>query len=121
MHLFRRHRGRVALLLSALLSMPACSEFETGYFRERVNEATQDAVAHRYGSPHRIDNAQDGRSVWIYYDRGSGTSSYTGYARSTYCRAYFLAFDEQGVLRDWRQDDCSGRTKPPTAPPSDRK
>jgi len=96
----------VLLLLIVLPFFLACGEIETGYFRDRVNQATQDAVVHRYGSPHRVARAQDGRSEWIYFDRGSATSSFTGYARSTYCREYILTFDEQGVLRDWRQDDC---------------
>lgn len=97
------HRITAVLFCSML---PACSEFETGYFRDRVNHATQETVAHRYGSPHLIDKVQDGGSVWTYFDRGSATSSYTGYAKSSYCLAYVLTFDKQGVLRDWRQDHC---------------
>lgn len=36
-------------------ALVACSQFETGYFQSKVGQATQDAVAHRYGEPHKID------------------------------------------------------------------
>jgi len=89
-----------------LYVLPGCGELETNYFRGRVNQATQEAVAHRYGSPHHIDTAEDGGSVWTYFDRGSATSGFTGYARSSYCRAYLLTLDQHGVLRDWREENC---------------
>jgi hypothetical protein len=72
-----------------------------------VNEVTQETVAHRYGAPHRIERLPGGRSLWTYFERGSGTASYAGSARGTYCRAYLLTFDDQtGILKDWRQEDC---------------
>jgi hypothetical protein len=92
---------------AAIMSAPACSEYETGYYKGRVNDATQEVVMRRYGTPHDRQEMKDGRTVWTYFDRGSGTSGYTGYARSQYCRAYVLTFDQDGILRDWRQDDCS--------------
>jgi hypothetical protein len=96
----------VRALLSGALVLAACSDMEGTYFRQRVNEATQDAVGRRYGTPHKVDRLEDGRSTWTYYERGSGTSSFTGYAKSSYCRAYVLTFDAQGVLRDWREEGC---------------
>lgn len=111
----------IVVLAVPVIGFLACSEFETGYYQSRVNEATQEVVARRYGMPHDKQEISGGRTVWTYFDRGSGTSGYTGYVRSRYCRAYVLTFDEQGVLRDWRQDDCSGRTLPPIAPSSDHK
>lgn len=96
------------MLLGTLLSVIACSDIGSNYFQQDVNEATQDAVARRYGMPHQVDHQQDGRSAWVYFKRGSATSSFTGSATSTYCRAYVLTFDKQGVLREWREDDCSG-------------
>lgn len=98
------------LLLSVVVAgLSACSELETKYFKDRVNEVSQDIVARRYGTPHRAETLSDGRSVWTYFDRGSGTSGYAGTARSSYCRAYLLTFDQESMLREWRQQDCSGR------------
>lgn len=90
----------------ALMWLAACGVIETAYFKNRVDEATQDMVARRYGHPHRLETREDGRSVWTYFDRGSSTASYAGTARSSYCRAYVLTFDEPGILREWREEDC---------------
>lgn len=96
--------GLTGLLLVAL-NWASCGYFETGYFQSKVNHATQGEVAKRYGTPHKIQ-ALDGGEVWIYYDRASATASYTGYARETYCQAYMLSFDKEGILRDWKQEKC---------------
>lgn len=92
--------------LSLTLTAGACSEFETGYFRDRVNEATIEQVVKRYGPPHKAEPLEGKRIQWTYFDRGSGTSSYAGMARSNYCRAYALIFDQQEVLREWQQQEC---------------
>lgn len=121
MVLYINRVATIVVLAVPAIGFLACSEFETGYYQGRVNEATQEVVAGRYGVPHDRREISGGRTVWTYFDRGSGTSGYTGYAQSRYCRAYVLTFDEQGVLRDWQQEDCSGRTLPPSALSSDRK
>lgn len=90
-----------------LAMVAACSDFETHYFKDRVNEATTERVAKRYGAPHKIERSE-GKIVWTYYDRGSATSSYTGYATSRYCRKYTLTFDQEEILRDWKQEVCQG-------------
>lgn len=99
--------GRTQTVL-IVLGFAACSEIETGYFQNRVNEATQDMVARRYGAPHQLEKRADGGSVWTYFDRGSATAGYAGTARSSYCRGYVLTFDGQEVLRDWKQRECRG-------------
>jgi hypothetical protein len=98
----------------------ACGEFETGYFQSKVNQVTQEEVIKRYGAPHQQDKQTDGRALWTYYVRGSGTSGYSGYARAEYCRAYLLTFDQQGILRDWREQDCAMKPAKITEPFSDR-
>ncbi|MGH7166418.1 MAG: hypothetical protein ACREIS_12945, partial [Nitrospiraceae bacterium] len=60
----------------------------------------------RYGAPDTMERLDNGGSVWTYYDRGSATASYSGYARSTFCLAYVLTFDQEGILRGWAQRDC---------------
>lgn len=107
-------------LVLGLVFYGACGEFETGYFQSKVNQVTQEEVAKRYGAPHRQDKQADGRALWTYYVRGSGTSGYSGYARAEYCRAYLLTFDQQGTLRDWREQDCATKPAKITDPFSDR-
>ena len=102
---FRWRAGRTALVLFVLFSM-SCGLIETHYFKDRVNEVTQERVARRYGPPHTVQPLQTGGETWVYYDRGSATASYAGYAESKYCRAYSLTFDKEGVLRDWNEQTC---------------
>jgi len=88
------------------LVMLSCGLVETNYFRDQVGQATQEQVAGRYGSPHEVTPLQGGGETWTYYDRGSATAGYSGYASSTYCRAHILSFDRQGVLRAWNEQRC---------------
>ncbi|OQW33897.1 MAG: hypothetical protein A4E19_19190 [Nitrospira sp. SG-bin1] len=113
--ILRRSRSVSAIGLAVL---SACGQIETGYFQSKVDQVTQDVVARRYGTPHRVDKLSDGRSVWTYFDRGSGTTGYGGYAPSSRCWAYVLTFDQTEVLRDWRQQDCTASSAT-TVPPSD--
>lgn len=107
-------------LVLAFVVCGACGEFETGYFQSKVNQVTQDDVAKRYGAPHTVDTQPDGRSLWTYYVRGSGTSGYSGTARASYCRAYRLTFDDRKVLRDWQEENCATKPATITEPFSDR-
>lgn len=107
-------------LVLGLVFSGACGEFETGYFQSKVNQVTQDEVARRYGMPHKQEKQPDGYSLWTYFVRGSGTSGYSGYARTEYCRAYLLTFDQQGMLREWHDRDCATTPAKITEPFSDR-
>ena len=84
----------------------ACSEFETSYFKDRVNEATMERVAKRYGTPHKTEQIDGSKTVWTYFERGSGTASFSGTSRGGTCRAYVLVFDQNAILREWKQDEC---------------
>lgn len=101
------NRVRVLSFLAMLTAgIFACAEFETGYFKGRVNEATMEQVAKRYGAPHKSERADGKRTVWTYFERGSGTASYSGAARGGFCRAYVLTFDQDSILRQWNQEEC---------------
>lgn len=100
-----RKTTQASLLLLALVTV-SCGMIETQYFKDRVNEVSQDRVVRRYGPPHDVEPFENGGETWIYYDRGSATASYAGYAESKYCRAYLLSFDKEGVLRDWSEQIC---------------
>jgi len=107
-------------LVLVLVFCGACGEYETGYFQSKVNQVTQEEVVKRYGPPHKQEKQAGGRSLWTYFVRGSGTSGYSGYARAEYCRAYLLTFDQQGMLRDWHDQDCATKPAKITDPFSDR-
>jgi hypothetical protein len=94
------------VLTLLLFGNVSCDLREAVYFQDKVNEVTQEKVAKRYGSPPKTEVLQNGGEAWTYYDRGSGTASYTGHATTTYCRAYVLTFDKEGVLRGWTQPQC---------------
>jgi len=98
--------GNVGWVAVILMGSVACSEFETGYFQGRVNEATERAVLNRYGPPHKVEQREGYQTVWAYFDWGSATSGYVGTARSSYCRVYVLTFDRQEILRGWQQQEC---------------
>lgn len=84
----------------------ACSDLETRYFKDQVNNVTAEQVAQKYGAPHKVQRDDSGNTVWTYFERGSGTASYAGTAKGGICLAYRLSFDKQNILRDWRQVGC---------------
>ena len=100
-----RRPASVGWIAVVMMGSVACAEFENGYFQGRVNEATEQIVAKRYGSPH-IEQREGHQTIWTYFDRGSATSGYVGTARSPFCRAYVLTFDRQEILRSWQQQEC---------------
>lgn len=71
-----------------------------------VGEATLQMVNDRYGRPHKVESEQNGGETWTYYERGSGTASFAGSSKGSFCREYQLTFDRQGILRDWKQQHC---------------
>jgi hypothetical protein len=94
------------LVLAGFGILFGCSQFETGYFQHKVGHVTREVVASRYGAPHQVDKLPEGRAVWTYFDRGSSMVGYGSYAPPAPCKAYLLTFDQSGVLRDWKQQDC---------------
>jgi len=98
--------SRVGWVAAMLMGSVACAEFETNYFQGRVNEATAQTVASRYGPPHKVEQREGYQRVWMYFDRGSGTAGFSGKAHSAFCRVYVLTFDRQEILRGWQQQEC---------------
>lgn len=109
------------LLLVGFGVLFGCSQFETGYFQHKVGQVTQDVVASRYGAPHKADELPEGQTAWTYFDRGSSTIGYGSYAPPVPCKAYLLTFDQSGVLRDWKRQDCTPQPGPVTEPSSGHK
>ncbi len=97
--------GMVAGGVLSLLILSACSGGGK-YFHDAVDEATQEMVGKRYGSPHKVLASAHGGEVWTYFERGSGTASFSGQVRGEVCRAYLLTFDKETILRSWEQRTC---------------
>lgn len=101
-----RGKGMFVGVSLGLLLVSACGG-SSKYFQDAVNEATQEMVGKRYGTPHKTQVAEDGGEVWTYFERGSGTAGFSGQVRGG-CRAYVLTFDKQAVLRRSDQQPCQG-------------
>jgi len=77
------------------LGLVACENERERYFRKHVNDISQDAVARRFGPPHRAQELTVGGTVWSYE-----------YRDKTDCTVYILRFDQAKVLRDWNERQC---------------
>jgi hypothetical protein len=96
----------VILFASVLLEGALGCSDEGEYFKKKVNEATMDHVAKRYGSPHKVEELEGNQTRWTYFKRSSGTVGYSGIARGETCEAYQLTFDKHNILQDWKQVPC---------------
>lgn len=97
---------RLLIFIVSFGTAIACSDLESRYFKDQVNNVTAEQVAQKYGTPHKVLEDDSGNTVWTYFERGSATASYAGTAKGGICRAYRLSFDEQNILRDWMQGEC---------------
>ena len=86
---------RVAGLVVLLLVLVACENERARYFRKHTNHIAQDAVARRFGPPHRAQALTIGGTVWSYEYRDKSD-----------CTVYILRFDQTKVLRDWNERPC---------------
>ena len=66
-----RRSVSVGWIAVVLMGLVACAGYETGYFKGRVNEATEEMVVKRYGPPHQVEQRECDQTVWSYFDRGS--------------------------------------------------
>ena len=86
---------RLAGLVLLTLGLVACESERERYFRKHVDHASQDAVARRFGPPHRAQELTTGGTVWSYE-----------YRERLDCAVYILRFDQTKVLRDWKEQQC---------------
>ena len=85
----------VAGLTLMTLGLVACESEHAYYFKNRVNQISQDAVVRRFGPPHRAQALTTGDMVWSYEFRDRSN-----------CTAHILRFDQAKVLRDWNERTC---------------
>jgi len=86
---------RAAGLVVLSLGLMACESERERYFRKHVDQISQDAVARRFGPPHRAQELTSGGTVWSYEYRDKSD-----------CTVYILRFDQAKVLRDWNERTC---------------
>jgi hypothetical protein len=86
---------RLAGLAFLTLSLMACESEQAEYFKKHVNRISQDAVAQRFGPPHRAQELTAGGAVWAYEYRDRSD-----------CTVHILRFDQEKVLRDWKEQQC---------------
>jgi hypothetical protein len=90
---------RVGAVLVLATALSSCTPWRVTYLQEAVDHATQDQVAERLGPPHRVQNLNEGGTVWAYQHHDS-------YQGTLFCREYVLTFDINGVLRRWQRQNC---------------
>lgn len=100
------HSFRLLAVLLLHSAAASCGYLQTGYFHDKINDATQEMVLEQYGVPHDQRSLANGGAIWTYYERGSTPDAYAGSASGASCRAYVLTFDAQNVLREWKQETC---------------
>ena len=96
----------ITVLVFVGIMFLSCGLVGPPYFKDRLNQVTQQDVESRYGPPHARDPFRNGGEAWTYFERGSATAGFVGTARNTYCRAYVLGFDARGVMRSWTEQRC---------------
>ncbi|TAJ08011.1 MAG: hypothetical protein EPO61_11245 [Nitrospirae bacterium] len=102
-----RSLRRVSMLGAMLFGVAACTPWEVTYLENAVNQASQEEVAERFGSPHSTTGSNASESEWIYRYRGSPIGPMGGFdTGDDSCREYVLTFDQQGTLRNWKRQQC---------------
>jgi hypothetical protein len=86
---------KLAALTLMTLALVACESQQERYFRRNVNRASQDTVAKQFGPPHRAQVLTTGETVWAYESRDRSD-----------CTVYILRFDQERLLRDWKERQC---------------
>ena len=104
--------GGLALIALALTS---CATGQATYLEEATNRATQHEAAKRLGLPQLAWDLTTGETLWRYqsgFPSGAVASSISvagpGWviAGSSQCTEYVLLFDQEQVLRAWRERRC---------------
>ncbi len=102
-----RSLWRVSTLGFMLFGVAACTPWEVTYLEKAVNQASQEEVAQRFGSPHSTAASSTNEFEWIYRYRGSTIGPMGGFdTGDAPCREYVLTFDQQGTLRNWKRRQC---------------
>jgi hypothetical protein len=105
----------VELFLVGLVAT-SCVSSQAKYLKEVRNRATTAEVEQHLGRPHSAWQLRTGETLWTY-QAGMPSGMRTGgvtivgpgweIGRRVDCAEYVLLFDQQTILRAWRQQPCS--------------
>jgi hypothetical protein len=102
------HKMRVVVFAACLLSI-GCVLFQsrqTIYLKKAVNHATKDEVIQHMGTPRESSKANTEGSLLLYRFKEFQAGDLNGPGR-WWCEDYQLRFDEEEILRQWSERDCS--------------
>lgn len=80
-----------------------CAPERQVFLEQAVDQATQQDIVNRFGTPISVGRLRDGREVWTFRDTGPGYSRDMG---AGFCREYVLTFDDRQILRRWWRQGC---------------
>lgn len=97
------------ILLAAFFLLTACALFQswqTVYLKKAVNRATKADVIKRMGTPRESSTVNTGGSLLLYRFKEFQAGDLNGPGR-WWCEDYQLRFDQEEILRQWSENDCS--------------
>jgi hypothetical protein len=80
--------------------------WQTVYLKKAVNRATKDDVIKRMGAPRESSTVNTGGSLLLYRFKEFQAGDLNGPGR-WWCEDYQLRFDQEEILRQWSENDCS--------------
>ena len=96
--------AKLGFLMLILFTIISCASDKITYLNRHTDTASQDDVAKELGPPHYERTLQDGNIVWSY--QYTKILPVSGGGSISKCREYILFFDENKVLRKWREQKC---------------
>jgi len=97
------------IFLTAFFLLTACALFQswqTVYLKKAVNRATKADVIKRMGAPRASSTVNTGGSLLLYRFKEFQAGDLNGPGR-WWCEDYQLRFDQEEMLRQWSENDCS--------------
>lgn len=97
--------GMGSLLAAMVLTAAACTVFipkETLYLESAQDQATQEEVRQKLGTPKFTASTAANEPIWVYQIYWQDTTAQNSWGTpGTWCDEYVLTFDRQGILRNW--------------------
>lgn len=97
------------IIFTAFLLLTACAWFEswqTVYLKHAVHHATKEEVIRRMGAPRESSALNSGGSLLLYRFKEFQAGDLNGPGR-WWCEDYQLRFDQEQILQQWNENDCS--------------
>jgi len=92
------------IFLAVFFLLTACALFQS--WQTAVNRATKADVIKRMGAPRASSTVNTGGSLLLYRFKEFQAGDLNGPGR-WWCEDYQLRFDQEEILRQWSENDCS--------------